>query len=135
MRTAASWLALPLVTLGCGTDTVSNAKPTAQPTASAILDCAAPTGVSLDIPGPGQPSPEEAVAPFADGLVPVLISQGARAARVATFSAAGDAVRVFTVTRREDGWWPDGWSQCGTYSPTPAGQEFAPSPTSEVTDG
>lgn len=120
MRTVAGWLAFQLLMVGCAADTARNHEGVPPPAASTTLDCAAPAGVALDIPGPGQPTPEEAVAPFADGLVPVLMHQTATAATVTTFSAAGDAIRVFTVTRREDGWWPDGWSQCGEYSPSPA---------------
>jgi hypothetical protein len=66
---------------------------------------------ALDIPDPGQPSPAEAVAPFADGLT--LVSEGgARHARVHALRLDGTVVRIFDVTKREDGWWPDRYGEC-----------------------
>ena len=78
-------------------------------------DCAKEdgTGVALDIPGPGTPTPEEAVAPYLDAYVIASVDENQRSATV-TAKADGGAVRIFELTRRNDGWWPDGYVQCST---------------------
>lgn len=66
---------------------------------------------ALDIPGPGQPTPEEAVAPFADALT--LVSEGGGShVKVHGIRADGTVERIFEVTKREDGWWPDRYGEC-----------------------
>lgn len=67
--------------------------------------------VALDIAGPGRPTPEEAVAPYAVGT-PVVVQQERGKAVVHVLGPDGDVVRIFEVTRHDDGWWPDGYTEC-----------------------
>lgn len=64
-----------------------------------------------DIPGPGRPTPREAVAPYIVGSA-LVISEDARSATVIEVAGYGSATRVFEVTKREDGWWPDSYVVC-----------------------
>lgn len=70
------------------------------------------TSVDLDIPGPGQPTPQAAVAPFLGSLTITAVHTKERAAQVIASDADGAAVRVYTLTERDDGWWPDGYTEC-----------------------
>lgn len=67
--------------------------------------------VDLDVPGPGMPTPEEAVNAVSDGLATV-VSKAAGAATVNTLGPDGTVMRVFELTQREDGWWPDSYTEC-----------------------
>ena len=67
--------------------------------------------VDLDIPGPGQPTPQLAVAPYALGSA-ILISEENGTATVLGLASYGEPTRVFKVTKREDGWWPDSHVEC-----------------------
>jgi len=67
--------------------------------------------VDLDIPGPGQPTPQLAVAPYALGSA-ILISEENGTATVLGLAGYGEPTRVFKVTKREDGWWPDSYVEC-----------------------
>ena len=67
--------------------------------------------VDLDIPGPGQPTPQLAVAPYALGSA-IVISEENGAATVLGLAGYGEPTRVFKVTKREDGWWPDSYVEC-----------------------
>lgn len=85
-----------------------------SPTASAAsLLCAESeqTAVDLDVPGPGRPTPEEAVAPYADALT-LVVHQGDDGTTVLGLHADKTVARVFDVTKRGDGWWADGYREC-----------------------
>ncbi len=69
------------------------------------------TGVDLDIPGPGTPTPEEAVAPYLNAYVIADVEEEQTSATV-TAEAPGGATRVFDLTLRDDGWWPDSYVEC-----------------------
>lgn len=73
------------------------------------------TGVALDVPGPGMPTPEEAVAPYLDAYVIASVEKDQRSATVTTEAQGeGEAIRIFELTLRDDGWWPDGYVECFT---------------------
>lgn len=61
--------------------------------------------------GPGQPTPQDAVAPFAAALDLATEGEGENT-RVHGLREDGTVARTFDVTRHEDGWWPDGWREC-----------------------
>lgn len=67
--------------------------------------------VALDIPGPGRLTPQEAVAPYIVGSA-LVISEDAHSATIMELAGYGSATRVFEVTKREDGWWPDTYVVC-----------------------
>lgn len=69
--------------------------------------------VGWDVPGPGRPSPEEAVAPFA-GALTLVAQEGGGGTAVLGLRADGTVFRVFEVTARDDGWWPDGYRECSS---------------------
>lgn len=69
------------------------------------------TGLDLDVPGPGQPTPEEAVAPYAGALTLVAEQVDGRTI-VLGLRGDGSVFREYQVTEREDGWWPDGYHEC-----------------------
>lgn len=86
----------------------------AEPSSSTMsLPCAETeqTRVMLDIPGPGQPSPEEAVAPFA-GALTLVAQPGDGQSVVFGLRADGTVFRVYQVTKHNDGWWPDSYREC-----------------------
>lgn len=70
------------------------------------------TRVALDVPGPGQPTPQDAVAPFLGSLSISAVNTKERAAQVIASDADGAAVIVYSLTQQEDGWWPDGYTEC-----------------------
>jgi hypothetical protein len=89
-------------------------------TVSASSDVSDPTSacftseqrrVDLDTAGPGRPTPREAIAPFASGST-TIVSQQRGVAEVLESGANGTPKRMFHVTRREDGWWPDSYVEC-----------------------
>lgn len=67
----------------------------------------------LDVPGPGRATPEAAVAPYADALT-LVAHQGDDGTTVLGLRADQTVVRVFDVTKRNDGWWPDGYRECSS---------------------
>lgn len=72
--------------------------------------------VALDIAGPGQPTPVEAVAPFAEGLT--LVEQESEAGTtVLAIDTDGTVVRMFDVSEQQGGWWPDGYRECPAARP------------------
>ncbi len=73
----------------------------------------------LDVPGPGQPTPEKAVGPYADGRQLVLDPSNPNV--VYAVNADGSAYRTFRVSRQTDGWWPDGYTQCREGAARPSG--------------
>ena len=67
--------------------------------------------VALDVPGPGRPSPVEAVAPVGGGLVLAAQTSGGETT-VLGLDADGTVSRVYEVTEQDDGWWPNGYREC-----------------------
>ncbi len=106
--------AVATVGTGCGAPTSDPVEPSSDPAAPATaLPCAdSEQGrFDLDVPGPGQPTPEEAVAPYAGALR--LAATEVDGGMVVVGLRRDDSVfRVFGVTERSDGWWPDGYSEC-----------------------
>jgi hypothetical protein len=117
MRFAQVGMSVVLIVLaaGCGDGTAPNtaaASSSASATASALpCDEAHQTGVALDVPGPGQRTPEEAVAPYA-GALELVAQDGDERTSVLGLRADGSVFRVFDVSRHGDGWWPDGYREC-----------------------
>ena len=116
MRFARTGLYAMLVLLGsgCGAWTGHDELDAARPDTSALsLPCdeTEQTGVNLDVPGPGRLSPEEAVAPFA-GALTLVAQERDGGTRVLGLRADDTVFRVFDVTKRGDGWWPDGYTEC-----------------------
>ena len=66
---------------------------------------------ALDIPGPGQPTPEDAVAPYAGGLFLAAERVDGRTI-VLGLRRDGTVFREYQVRKRSDGWWPDGYREC-----------------------
>lgn len=117
MRFAQVGMSVVLVVLaaGCGDDTApdtAGASSSASATASALpCDEAEQTRVALSIPGPGRPTPEEAVSPYA-GALKLVAQEGDGRTSVLGLRADGSVFRVFDVSRLDDGWWPDGYREC-----------------------
>lgn len=72
-------------------------------------DDSGPT-VLFDAPGPGQPSPEEAVHRMAAGTVRHLTVDG-DAAELDLLTWTSDAGH-YSLIRRADGWWLDAFTPC-----------------------
>ncbi len=68
-------------------------------------------GVDFDVPGPGRPTPEEAVAPYSEGRKLVVGEQDDETV-VFALAPDGEVVRVFSVSKHRDGWWPEGYAEC-----------------------
>lgn len=79
---------------------------------SGRLPCATTTTTYLDIPGPGRPTPQEAVHPYLGAHEIHLVSTSGRRATVTAMNLAGEVRRSYDLTLREDGWWPDGYDEC-----------------------
>ena len=111
-----SSLLLAVLLSGCGSaagpSEDSETTPAAEngPTRDIESDCPG-THVALDIPGPGRPTPDEAVAPYAKGT-PVTVNRTPRKAVVHDLSPDGAILRIFQVSKHDDGWWPDGYAEC-----------------------
>ena len=95
-----------VVAAGCG-----DAKD-AEPTDKAAKCDKGGLSTDLDIPGPGKPLPEEAVEPYLDAFVVVSVQEDGANATVTAEAPGSDAVRLYDLTHREDGWWPDGYTEC-----------------------
>src|SRR5688572_8766476 len=111
---AATYAVLVLLASACGDRPAPDATDASAPSSSAMslpCDGTEQTGVVLDVPGPGRASPEEAVAPFAGALTLVAQERDGRT-KVLGLRADKTVFRVFEVTKREDGWWPDGYQEC-----------------------
>lgn len=100
--------------IGCGASTSGQRE---DPAPSAVSTTAPPCAyteeprVALDVPGPGRPSPEEAVAPYAGALE--LASREINGDTVVVgLRQDGSIFRMYHVRKRTDGWWPDGYSEC-----------------------
>lgn len=110
---------LMLVAVGCGeaSEPVTKAARASAPSgvAATALPCdeSEQTYVAWDVPGPGRPTPEEAVAPYA-GALTLMAQRGPKATTVLGLRADGSLVRVFDVSKGDDGWWPDGYRECSS---------------------
>lgn len=105
---------LLLLLTGCGTEATDDSAASGKENErQARLVCPASdqTAVDLDVPGPGKSTPEAAVAPFADGST-TLVNETEGSATVNALGADGTVTRVFKVTQRKDGWWPDSYTEC-----------------------
>lgn len=102
------------VASGCGASAPGQGdEPTPSVVSETVLPCASTeqSRVDLDVPGPGQPSPEEAVAPYAGALE--LTSRGVDGDTVVLgLRQDGSVFRMYHVRKRADGWWPDGYAEC-----------------------
>ena len=99
---------------GCSEPTSGQGKASPDSVAPATALPCADSGqlrVDLDVPGPGQPSPEEAVAPYA-GALKLAASEVDGGTVVVGLRRDDSVLRVYHVTKRVDGWWPDGYSEC-----------------------
>ena len=110
--------ALVLLASGCGESTspppvAALAAAPSPSTMSLPCDQGRQTLVALDFVGPGKPSPEEAVAPFAAALTLVAQKHDGRTT-VAALGANETVIRMFEVSQHQDGWWPDGYRECST---------------------
>ena len=116
MRTGlTTGLLAAVVTLGsaCGAQSSGDVQATEPTTRASALPCADSdqSSVALDGPGPGQPSPEEAVAPYAGALE--LVAEHVDGGTIVVGLRRDNSVfRVYRVTKRSDGWWPDGYAEC-----------------------
>lgn len=104
------------VASGCGASpSGQSGEPTPAAASETALPCVATeqSRVALDVPGPGQPSPEEAVAPYAGAL---QLASGEVDGDTVVFGLRqdGSIFRMFQVSERADSWWADGYSECRT---------------------
>lgn len=92
-------------------DWLGSPQPTAQPT----LPCSAreQRQVDLDVPGPGHASPEGAVTAVISKGDVELVYEDETSAVVNVSVSGGELERIFHVTKRDDGWWPDSYTGCG----------------------
>ena len=110
---------LMLLATGCGDRTAPDATaadpstPPAGVATSLPCDESDQTAVFLDVPGPGRPTPEGAVAPYA-GALTLVAHKGDGGTTVLGLRADKTVFRVFDVTKRKDGWWPDGYRECSS---------------------
>jgi hypothetical protein len=110
---------LMMLASGCKDDTDTaavEANPSALASAStSTLPCSESEQryVAWDVPGPGRPTPEEAVAPHA-GALTLVAHQGGDGMTVLGLRTDGTVFRVFDVTQSDDGWWPDGYRECSS---------------------
>lgn len=74
-------------------------------------DVSEQTMVMFDLAGPGQPTPRQAVAPHA-GALTLVVQESAGDTTVFGLRDDGSVFRAFQVTKRDDGWWPDGYREC-----------------------
>ncbi|MEP7738889.1 hypothetical protein ABKW28_14640 [Nocardioides sp. 31GB23] len=108
---------LMLFAVGCGEDAEPAVKATDASTPASITATSLPceeseqTYAAWDVPGPGRPTPEAAVAPCAGSLT-LVAHQTAKGTTVLGLRADGSLFRVFDVTKSNDGWWPDGYREC-----------------------
>lgn len=101
---------------GCGDQAASGTQTSAEQAPTSVPDgLPCPTAeqrvTALDIPGPGQPTPEESVAPYA-GATTLVAQQDDDKTTVVVLRADGTVFRVFDVSLHDDGWWPDGFREC-----------------------
>lgn len=109
MRELMAGMFLVISVSGCGGHSAIEAAHPERPDSQSR--CARQTPVDLDVPGPGTTTPERAVAPYAGGPITVVMEDG-ETATVSAVAPDGTGRRVFRVTRREDGWWPDSYTEC-----------------------
>ncbi len=97
----------------CGDESTASGALPASEAAPSVCSHESGAGVDLDVPGPGKPTPEEAVAPYLDAYVVTNVEEHQRSATLRA-ETAGGAVRLFNLTRRNDGWWPEGYAECAS---------------------
>jgi hypothetical protein len=118
-RTIGVLLAVVTLSSACGVQGSDGATQASEPTARArALPCIAgdQSHVALDVPGPGRTTPEQAVAPYAGALEVIeLVTDEVDETMVVVGLGPDDiAFRVYRVTKRSDGWWPDSYAECRT---------------------
>ena len=106
-------VAVVTLSSACGAQSSNDTQASEPTTRASALACAESdqSSVALDVPGPGQPSPEEAVAPYA-GALELVAEQVDGSTIVVGLIRDGTVFRVYQVTKRSDGWWPDGYAEC-----------------------
>ncbi|MFC6288044.1 hypothetical protein ACFP3Q_13280 [Nocardioides sp. GCM10027113] len=109
---------LMLVAVACGEagePETKVAKASTSGVAATALPCdeSEQTYVAWDVPGPGRPTPEKAVAPYA-GALTLVAQKRPKATTVLGLRADGSLLRVYDVTKGDDGWWPDGYRECSS---------------------
>lgn len=98
----------------CGSGSVNDAADASEPSPTGMsLPCdeSEQTVVMWDVPGPGQPTPSQAVAPHA-GALTLVEQESAGDITVFGLRDDGSVFRAFQVTKHDDGWWPDGYREC-----------------------
>lgn len=98
----------------CGSGSADDDTEASKPSPTALsLPCdeKGQTVVMWDVPGPGRPTPTEAVAPHAGALTLVEQESGGDTT-VFGLHEDGSVFRAFQVTKHDDGWWPDGYREC-----------------------
>ena len=104
-RGLACCVVVAVIPTGCGGSTSG---------AASLLPCSAGEQriVSYDLPGPGQPTPEEAVL-LVDGSSGLSLEVRTDGEQTTVLGRDdGVVIRVYEVTEKEDGWWPDGYREC-----------------------
>ena len=98
----------------CGDRSAGDAAEPSEPSTPArVLSCTESKQkvVALDVPGPGQPTPQKAVVPYA-GALTLVVQQSGGETTVFGLRADNTVFREFQVTKRNDGWWPEGYREC-----------------------
>ena len=113
-RTTGVLLAVVTLSSAGGVQGSDGATRASRPAARAgALPCIASdqSHVALDVRGPGRTTPDQAVAPYAGALklITVEVDEGTV---VVGLRPDDTAFRVYRVTRRSDGWWPDSYAEC-----------------------
>ena len=105
---------LAVVGSACGSESVTDAAKASEPSPTALsLPCdeSEQTMVMWDLRGPGQTTPSQAVAPHV-GALTLVEQENAGDTTVFGLRDDGSVFRAFEVTKRDDGWWPDGYREC-----------------------
>ena len=98
----------------CGGGSANDAAEASEPSPNAMsLPCTEreQTVVMWDLRGPGQPTPRGAVIPYA-GALTLVVQESDGETTVFGLRADESVFRAFQVTKRADGWWPDGYREC-----------------------
>ena len=115
-RTTGVLLAVVTLSSAGGVQGSDGATRASRPAARAgALPCIASdqSHVALDVRGPGR-TPEQAVAPYAGALelIELITDEVDEGTVVVGLRPDDTAFRVYRVTRRSDGWWPDSYAEC-----------------------
>lgn len=106
-------VAVVALSSACGTQPRDDTSASGPASRAHALPCAESdqSGVVLDVPGPGRPTPEKAVAPYAGALQ--LVAEDVDGSTVVVgLTRDATVFRVYQVTKRFDGWWPEGYAEC-----------------------